>query len=98
MAVDLSTSGADLVWLPVPDAEISYLDCLELAESDAQVLQRLIAEIPWRCEEVVMWGRKMRQPRLTAWYGDAGARYAYSGLELDPLPWTPLAPAIRAKW
>ena len=97
MALDSSTSGADLVWLPVPDAEISYLDCLELAESDAQVLQRLIAEIPWRCEEVVMWGRRMRQPRLTAWYGDAGSRYAYSGLELDPLPWTPLLSDIKAR-
>lgn len=44
-----------------------------------------------------MWGRKMRQPRLTAWYGDAGSRYAYSGIELDPLPWTPLLGEIKAR-
>jgi alkylated DNA repair dioxygenase AlkB len=61
----------------------------QLAEPDTQILQRLIAEVPWRSEQVVMWGRKVFQPRLTAWYGDAGSRYAYSGIELNPLPWSP---------
>ena len=28
-------------------------------------------------------------PRLTAWYGDEGTRYTYSGIENVPLPWTP---------
>ena len=44
-----------------------------------------------------MWGRRIPQPRLTAWYGDPGARYAYSGLELDPLPWTPLLADIKTR-
>lgn len=79
------------------DADISYLDRLELSQPDTQVLQRLIAEIPWRSEEVVMWGRRVPQPRLTAWYGDAGASYAYSGIELDPLPWTPLLIDIKER-
>ena len=28
------------------------------------------------------------QPRLVAWYGDKGAEYKYSGIHLQPLPWT----------
>ena len=36
------------------------------------------------------------QPRLTAWYGDADARYVYSGLARDPLPWTPRLLAMKA--
>ena len=28
-------------------------------------------------------------PRLTAWYGDEGTGYIYSGIRNVPLPWTP---------
>jgi len=28
------------------------------------------------------------QPRLIAWYGDSGGDYTYSGIRLQPLPWT----------
>lgn len=83
--------------LPMPDAEVWSLDRLALAEPDARVLDRLIAEVPWRQESVAMWGRRLPQPRLTAWYGDAGSRYAYSGIELDPLPWTPPLADIKAR-
>jgi alkylated DNA repair dioxygenase AlkB len=83
--------------IPMPDAEMLYLARLTLAQSDARVLQQLIAEVPWRCEEVVMWGKRMPQPRLTAWYGDAGASYAYSGVQLHPLPWTPILLDIKAR-
>ena len=79
----------------MPDADLLYLDRLPLPHPDQQLLQRLVAEISWRSEEVVMWGRRVSQPRLTAWYGDAGAAYAYSGLQLDPLPWTPLLLDIK---
>lgn len=81
----------------MPDAEVFYLDRLELGQSDTEVLRRLIAEVPWRSEEVVMWGRRMVQPRLIAWYGDPGRSYAYSGLELHPLPWTPLLLDIKSR-
>lgn len=97
MAPDLFAAGAQLERIPLPDAELSYLERLALAEPDVPILKRLIAEIPWRCEVVVMWGRRVPQPRLTAWYGDAGASYAYSGIELHPLPWTPLLLDIKTR-
>lgn len=90
-------AAARLEPVPMPDADVSYLDRMELAQTDMQVLQRLIAEVPWRCEEVVMWGRRVPQPRLTAWYGDAGASYAYSGIQLHPLPWTPILLDIKTR-
>jgi len=96
MASDLFVTGR-LEPVPIRDADISYLDHLELGQPDTEMLQRLIAEIAWRSKEVVMWGRKLPQPRLTAWYGDPGARYAYSGIELHPLPWTPLLLDIKSR-
>jgi alkylated DNA repair dioxygenase AlkB len=97
MAPELGAAGIRWERIRMPEADVSYLDRLPLAEPDAQVLRRLIAEVPWRSEEVAVWGRRMPQPRLTAWYGDSGARYAYSGLWLDPLPWTPMLRDIKTR-
>ena len=36
-------------------------------------------------------------PRLSAWYGDPSARYAYSGLSLEPIPWFPVLAEIKAE-
>ena len=36
-------------------------------------------------------------PRLQAWFGEAHCRYAYSGLQLPPLPWTPALLELRAR-
>src|SRR5215475_9086359 len=85
---DLPAPGLVFERIPMPDAEVFYLARLALAEPHEEVLRQLIAEIPWRSEEVKMWGRRLPQPRLTAWYGDPGATYAYSGIQLHPLPWT----------
>ncbi len=35
-------------------------------------------------------------PRLTAWYGDAEARYVYSGIANEPLPWTAALAEVKA--
>jgi alkylated DNA repair dioxygenase AlkB len=97
MTSDLFAASARLERVRMPDADVFYLDRLVPAGSDTKILRRLIAEIAWRSEEVVMWGRKLPQPRLTAWYGDADASYAYSGIQLHPLPWTPILLDIKAR-
>jgi alkylated DNA repair dioxygenase AlkB len=97
MTADSYAPGAALKRISMPDADVSYINHLPLGQPATQVLQRLIAEIAWRSEEVVMWGRRVPQPRLTAWYGDPGSRYTYSGLQLDPRAWTPLLLDIRGR-
>jgi alkylated DNA repair dioxygenase AlkB len=83
--------------LPAIDADLLYLmSRLETGASNAEVLRELIEHTPWRVDSVVLWGRRYPQPRLTAWYGEGGARYVYSGIDLDPLPWTPRLLAIKA--
>ncbi len=51
----------------------------------------------WRQEEIRIFGRQRRQPRLTAWHGDVGAAYCYSGIRLRPEPWTADLAAIKAR-
>lgn len=91
--MDLFTSSKILAPIPVPDGALSFLAQLELSLGNDEVLARLIAETAWRSELVTVWGKQYRQPRLTAWHGEAA--YTYSGLRLEPLPFTALQQEIR---
>ncbi len=51
-------------------------------------MRELIERVPWRNDEIVVWGKKHRQPRLSAWYGDKDCSYTYSGIRLEPIPWS----------
>src|ERR1700744_5996585 len=46
---------------------------------------------------VKMRDKHMLTPRLTAWYGDPQTNYVFTGLQLDPMPWTPELLAIKTK-
>jgi alkylated DNA repair dioxygenase AlkB len=83
--------------IPMPDAEVYYLSDLELGRSHNAVLDELIADVPWRQEDIFVRGKVYRQPRLIAWYGDRGSDYTYSGLRLTPLAWTDLLLEIRRR-
>lgn len=81
--------------IPAPDAEIYYAKKLDFGHQADVVLRRLLDETPWRSDKVVVWGKSVSQPRLTAWYGDLGRNYSYSGVKMNPLPWTDLLLGIK---
>lgn len=91
--MDLFTSSKILTPIAVPDGELSFLAQLDLSLPNDEVLARLLAETAWRSESITLWGKHYLQPRLTAWHGEAA--YTYSGLRLEPLPFTPLLQEIR---
>jgi alkylated DNA repair dioxygenase AlkB len=86
----LFSATARLERIPIPDAEVYYLPNMELGLPHEAILHMMIANIPWRQENVVVWGKQFPQPRLVAWYGDRGTDYTYSGIRLAPLLWTDL--------
>jgi alkylated DNA repair dioxygenase AlkB len=92
---DLFGNVEKLERLQIEDADISFARHLPLPESDDVLLRKLIDETPWRSEEITVWGKTHQQPRLIAWYGDEGQGYSYSGINLEPLPWTRTLLIIR---
>ncbi len=80
-----------------PDADVTYLPEQFDADESAGLFAALRDETPWRQESVFVYGRRLQQPRLIAWYGDPGAVYAYSGLTLEPLAWTRPMQDIKAR-
>ncbi|MBX3500748.1 MAG: alpha-ketoglutarate-dependent dioxygenase AlkB [Alphaproteobacteria bacterium] len=81
--------------LRIPGADVVYHRGFLSEPAAAAMLRRLIDTIPWRQDDIVLWGRRIAQPRLTAWYGDPGRSYTYSGLTLEPLPWTDELQSLR---
>lgn len=57
------------------------------SESDS-FFTDLKTNIAWKQESMNMYGKKVNFPRLTAWYGNNDKPYSFSGITLNPLPWT----------
>lgn len=66
------------------------------AESDL-LLNGLRNNIVWKQESMNMYGKKIDFPRLTAWYGNNDKPYSFSGITLQPLPWTSEILTIKNK-
>lgn len=54
----------------------------------AQLFAQLQEEVAWKQEPIVLFGKQVMQPRLTALYGDPNKTYCYSGITMQPHAWT----------
>ena len=63
--------------------------------NETELLKQLIADTPWKSEQITVWGKTYTQPRLIAWYGDNSQKYSYSSVSLNALPMTPLLLRLR---
>lgn len=88
---DKTRNGSHLISQKIefPDADILfYPDFFRPEESDV-LFENLLNHIAWKQEQIKLFGKVFEQPRLTAWYGDGGKSYTYSGIKLLPNRWTP---------
>ena len=74
--------------IELPDAELSYYpEFFETKQADG-LLAKLKDGIEWTQNTIRFYGKESLVPRMEAWYGDEGKSYAYSGIHMDPKPWT----------
>ncbi len=80
--------------------------CNLLLNADSRVYPRCFAEhaeawfnrlqeLDWKSETLTLYGKPVLVPRLTAFYGDPGIRYRYSGTVHIAQGWYPLLADIR---
>lgn len=70
------------------DGYVSLYENLFDPEDSQHLLLELLKNITWQQENIKRFGQSIPLPRLTAWYGDAGKSYTYSGITMNPLIWT----------
>jgi alkylated DNA repair dioxygenase AlkB len=81
--------------LPMPDAEVLFYPAFFAPVRSDELFRDLLAGLNWKQEQIKFYGRAVNVPRLTAWHGDEGKTYRYSGIRLEPEPWTPALREIR---
>ena len=62
-------------------------DFFNTAESDT-FFTSLKEQIQWKQESMQLYGKQVNFPRLSAWYGEKGTTYTFSGVTHHPHPWT----------
>jgi alkylated DNA repair dioxygenase AlkB len=73
--------------IELENAEMIFIEhFLEPFNADI-IFKELIEELAWEQGEITMFGKKVLEPRLTAWYGDEDKSYTYSGKKQEPLAW-----------
>jgi alkylated DNA repair dioxygenase AlkB len=81
--------------LNLTDADVQFFPSfLAPADSD-RLFEELLRCANWKQEKIRWYGKQLELPRLTAWYGDEGKVYKYSGIIVEPDPW--IRPLIEIK-
>ncbi|MDP9041844.1 MAG: alpha-ketoglutarate-dependent dioxygenase AlkB, partial [Bacteroidota bacterium] len=75
---------------------IYYPTFFSKSESDL-FFSTLRTKIDWTQEAMILYGKKVNFPRLTAWYGNNDRPYSFSGITLQPKEWIPELIEIKNK-
>ncbi|HMU67023.1 MAG TPA: alpha-ketoglutarate-dependent dioxygenase AlkB [Cellvibrionaceae bacterium] len=97
MSQDLFADNTPGEVINIAGAQLLFFPQVQLPIAHDEVLARLIAQVPWVQEDIIIYGKRHPQPRLIAWYGDEGMNYRYSGVTHYPLPWSSILLELKHK-
>lgn len=72
-----------MISFDLPKADLSYYKNY----FEQSFFDELKDKINWEEKEIFLFGKKIMQPRLVAFYGDRGVSYKYSGQEMQSILW-----------
>ena len=88
MDIFTNHNNNQFVSLAVQNGEVLFMENFLSSSEAILLLQKFKKSIEWRQESIKMYGKVYPVPRQTAWYGEDGRNYAYSGIMCNPSPWT----------
>lgn len=81
----------------IQDAELEYFpNFFDTIKAD-ELFKALQNTIDWQHDEIIVFGKTHKQPRLTALYGNDGKAYTYSSIMMQPKKWDSLLVFIKEK-
>ena len=82
----------------LPKDGIAIYHGVVYSEKEAnQLCQQLFDTMPWKQDEVLMFGKMIITKRKVAWFADAGITYTYAGVKKTGLLWTDALLNIKQK-
>ena len=81
----------------LPDAHLEYFpNCFTESESN-RYFNILKSDTVWREDDIKVFGKVYKQPRLTALFGENNKSYSYSNITMYPTPFTSSILDIKSK-
>ena len=86
-----------IVKLQLQDAEIEYHPQFFGLEDANALFDKLYQNTQWVEEDIRVYGKIYKQPRLTAFFANNQKKYGYANISMIPQPFPPLLNAIKTK-
>ena len=87
----MSLFSTEKTTLKLPQASIIYIpDFIKTQEAHTLFLF-LLQNTAWQEDDITVFGKVYKQPRLTALYSETKKTYTYSNITMNPKPFTPIS-------
>jgi alkylated DNA repair dioxygenase AlkB len=83
-----STESTKTKKFDLPDADVTLFEGFFSKQESDRLYKDLTEKILWQQDQIRFYGQMIDLPRLTAWYGENNKPYTYSGIPMNPHPWT----------
>ena len=74
----------EIITLNLPDADITYVENFFSIEESQIIFNTLQNKINWQQDDINVFGKVYKQPRLTALFGNNNKPYSYSNITMSP--------------
>ncbi|MBC2845961.1 alpha-ketoglutarate-dependent dioxygenase AlkB family protein [Winogradskyella flava] len=81
----------------LPNAEIIYIQNFFNKRESDDYFKIIENETNWQHDDITVFGKTYKQPRLTALFGESNQPYGYSNITMYPKPFTTNLKLIKAK-
>lgn len=73
--------------VPLPGADVWFAPGWVPMKERPRLFAEIMEQARWKQDHLTIQGQSIALPRLTAWHGEPGAAYGYSGINNEPAPW-----------
>jgi len=87
----------EIITLDLPNADISYVENFFSTEESQKLFNTLLHKIPWQQDDIKVFGKVYKQPRLTALFANNSKPYSYSNITMYPHEFSKELFAIKTK-
>lgn len=81
--------------LNLPDSDVIYFPKFYDSVTASKMFETLLKETFWQQDDIKVFGKTYKQPRLTALYAENEKPYCYSNITMFPKPFTSLLKQIK---
>jgi alkylated DNA repair dioxygenase AlkB len=81
----------------LPNAELIYIPNFFNSEDADYYFKTIERQTNWKHDDITVFGKTYKQPRLTALFGDSDRSYGYSNIVMYPEAFTPALETIKER-